>query len=344
MVTNPRKKRKRYGVTPREDRKITPVSELEPIVKKEGHYLYLVYNTAGEPMLRTPPQITRFAEHYEAMGYLTGRSKYPVSIDSNNVPRYANYLSPEPLPLSERNVMISRLGGKMKGMRAISTSPLLNRFCQKMAYKKCKLDKEGNVIEEDPERMPICRMCYSVNLLTPGDSGSSPHELGSRPGLARNTRLLSQNIIEKIPKINPTNINNWFRFSAEGELVNEVHLINLANIAIANPSVTFTLWTKRPDVVQEVFFGTPKQRAMMQKPRNLRLIRSSPVMNVQASLPTGFCKVFTVYSPEYLATHPEININCQKKCVGCGLCYTDNNITHINELLKPGSNLVGKIP
>jgi hypothetical protein len=360
MVTKHKKTKKRFGVNKPEDRNIIRLEDLPQVVRRGKHDLFLVLNFAGEPTLRTPPQITRFAEHYESQGFLTARSNLPVHVDERNVPYYANYLSAYPIPLGERDIMVSKLAGKMEGMRAISTSPLLNRFCQKQAYKKCKIDSHGNVSEEDEERMRICRMCYSVQLLTPGESGSAPHELGSKPGLARNTRLLSQNIIEKIPRVLPSKKHghNWFRFNAEGELVNETHLINLANIAIANPTVTFTLWTKRPDIVQNVFYGVPassktmktdrypvpKQRAMMQKPKNLKLIRSSPLMNVEATLPKGFDKVFTVYTPEYLAEHPEVNVNCQKHCVGCGLCYTDNKVIYIHENLKPGSSLVGKMP
>lgn len=291
-----------------------------PRTTKQGKYtLHLTVGESGRPILRTLHQAMKFREHYEAKGYLTSTPNRATKT-SNGVKYFATYRSENPLSHSEQQVMISQMGGKMKGVGAISTSPLRNEFCRKQS--QCGSSES------------ICRNCYSMAGLLPGGGGKKPaaHET-SIPGLARNTRLLSKEPIENIPKINTP----FFRFNAEGELVNEIHMINLMKIAKANPNTHFTLWTKRPDIVARAM-------AMVRKPSNLHLIRSSPMMNHPVPLPPGFDKVFTVFTPEFIEKN-KVKINCgARSCVNCKLCYT-NNATHIvNERLKSNSRLIGKMP
>jgi hypothetical protein len=174
-----------------------------------------------------------------------------------------------------------------------------------------------------------------MNGMMPGKGGKPAPSETAKPGLIRNSRLLSQHIIENVPKTTA----QFFRFSAEGELINETHFINLVKIARANSGTLFTLWTKRPDIVASAL-----QNWRISKPSNLYLIRSSPMLNKEAPLPQGFDKVFTVYTPDFVQKN-NIKINCgAKSCMGCQICYTRNSIVYVKEQVKPNSRLIGKTP
>jgi hypothetical protein len=281
-------------------------------------------------MLMTLKQCTKYSVHYEGKGYLTSRPKHATGRkDGTNF--YVMYRTKEPIPLKDQKVMISKMHGKMEGVGSISTNPTENKFCRVMS--------QGSHRGKGRCTGSVCRRCYSVSGLIPGKDKSKPAPREtSIAGLSRNSRLLSQQIIENVPKIKQ----HFFRFSAEGELINEVHLLNLYKIARANPGVRFTLWTKRPDIVAST---ASKYGRSYPKPQNLHLIRSAPYLNTPVDIPRGFEKVFTVYTPEYLEKHPEIKIICgAKSCVNCKVCYTNNNIRYVSEKLKPGSRMVGKKP
>ena len=120
-------------------------------------------------------------------------------------------------------VHISVMSGKLKGISAINTNTVTNKFCQKM--------QKGN---------NICKHCYSQAMLT----GSRKN---CQDSFQRNSDLLSSRGLSnhEIPIINAA----WFRFHGHGELINELHFLNLCRIAEANPQTTFALWTKRKDIV-----------------------------------------------------------------------------------------------
>ena len=187
---------------------------------------------------------------------------------------------------------------KMDGMISINTLPTLNSFCMAM-----REDKSN-----------ICFACYCKR------SECYP---GLKKAFTHNTEMLSSDLIlkEDLPKINHI----VCRFNAFGELMNKIHYKNLVRIAKHNPLVTFALWTKRVDMVD-----------IKIKPKNMILILSSPKKDVQAELPKGFDKVFTVYSKGYLREHTDTVINCgAKSCITCRKCYSlDNTETYINETLK----------
>jgi len=126
------------------------------------------------------------------------------------------------------------------------------------------------------------------------------------PAWDENGRILSERMLEPndIPVINTV----YFRYSAHGELINEVHFLNLCAIARANPKTRFVLWTKRKDIVN-------KHRDMV--PSNMGLIWSNPVIDkVVKKAPKGFHKVFNVVSKG------SNRVNCGgKKCWDCAKCY-----------------------
>ena len=86
---------------------------------------------------------------------------------------------------------------------------------------------------------------------------------------------------------------------------------------------TFSLWTKRKNIVSRVL----KNR---DKPKNLVLIYSNPYVDkLNVELPKHFNKVFNNVSKDSSI------VNCSKKCIECMMCYTiDNPTTQIIEVKK----------
>lgn len=200
-------------------------------------------------------------------------------------------------------ICISDMTGKLKGLRAINTSPLVNPYCQKMS-------KNPNT---------ICHQCYSILMLL-------TTRQNAHPAYVRNTHYLADSII---PEPNILHLNDdIFRFNAHGELVNVNHAINLLNVARVNPNTIIGFWTKRPDLI----------RKAGQVPANVNLIYSTPKVNIlQPKVPEGFHKVFSAYTKEFAEKH-NIKINCHGGCNTCRLCYTKNKVTHINEVIKKEAN------
>ena len=195
--------------------------------------------------------------------------------------------------------------GKMTGFASLSTSPIVNTFCQNRS--KCK----GS----------ICAMCYSMKM----------QKMYSKLDkvLIKNHRVLTSQIIpvEKMPIMNYL----MFRLEAFGDVQNETQIINYFNLCKRNPRVQFTIWTKNTAIFKRVFENGNR------KPKNLIIIVSSPMMNTALKIENyPFAdKVFTVYEKDY-ALNNGIKINCgSKSCAACGMCYNKNNRTvYVNELLK----------
>jgi hypothetical protein len=144
-----------------------------------------------------------------------------------------------------------------------------------------------------------------------------------QPSLERNSIALSNEIlsIDDLPLI----MDAFFRFNAHGELINDIHLINLVNIAIKNPHCNFALWTKRNDIISKYF-------VINDKPSNLILIYSnSKISKVMSKPPIYFDKTFNnVLENEYTELQ-----NCTgQQCKNCLLCYKHNNVTTIVEKVK----------
>lgn len=193
--------------------------------------------------------------------------------------------------------------GKMTGFWSLSTSPLQNTFCQ--ARSKCK----GT----------ICAHCYSITMQKQYSNLAKM--------LARNLEVLTTTLIpvEKWPILNAL----MFRLESFGDVANETQILNYFNLCKRNPRVQFTVWSKNLALYKRVL-------ATHEKPRNLIIIASSPIVNVPLNPFERYPfvdKVFTVYTKEYAALHG-VKINCMKFCSACQICYSQNKIKFINELLK----------
>jgi len=193
----------------------------------------------------------------------------------------------------------SKMNGKMQGMVSINTTPRSNDFCLNMA----KTDS-------------VCGSCYSHRMMKMYKNADKAFK---HNGDVLSGKLLSN---DEVPKLN----HHTVRFNAHGELINDTHMINLLRICNGNPRTTFTLWTKRKDIVHRVL-------SHWKRPSNLILIYSSPKINKRSTLPEHFDKVFTVYDKEHKGKRM---INCgEKKCVNCMTCYdTADRKRYINEVVK----------
>lgn len=186
-----------------------------------------------------------------------------------------------------------KMSGKMKGFMSPNTTPLNNKNC----IKRAKIKNS------------ICNGCYSINSMKLYPNADTCFK--------RNAEILSKDL-ELIPKINA----KYFRFNAHGELSNEKQFINFIRICNANPTTTFSLWTKEKILVHNVL-------DKIEKPKNLILIHSSLMLNKPEKLPKHYNKVFTVYSKD--TKEP---INCNKSCMDCLKCYDLNDQTTFIKEIK----------
>jgi hypothetical protein len=183
------------------------------------------------------------------------------------------------------HVHLTKGSGKLAGITSINTPTSTNPFCQAMQ----KTDS-------------VCKSCYAQRYEKLRPNVVTAFE--------RNKFLSERELLpQEIPAINE----QIARFASYGELINMMHFINLLRIALANPRTIFTLWTKRPKIVQIVLH-----------------IYSSPVVGVPSKLPKGFDKVFTAFAKGSDMT----DINCHGACNTCRLCYSHNDTTFINEIIK----------
>ena len=191
----------------------------------------------------------------------------------------------------------------MINMQSLNTSSMSNKYCQAMSKKGDK----------------VCSSCYSNRLLK---MYKTAEEAFDDNGDILGLTCLPEKLL---PKINASK----FRFNAYGELINIYHLMNLINITKNNPATTFSLWTKREDLVFKYFRDFP----MIKKPKNLILIYSGENLNERVKLPKYFDKVFTVWSKEH---KDKKFINCgTRTCFDCSKCYdTKDRTKFINEVLK----------
>ena len=204
-------------------------------------------------------------------------------------------------------IHISKMTGKLEGFQAISTNTVSNEYCQKQ-YKK-----------QDAKN--ICTFCYSHNML-------NTFRKNMQASLQRNTDLLNSKVLhpDALPVINSA----FFRFNAHGELALDkkqgtINLENYVNIALKNPHCTFSLWTKRFDIIKPYF-------DQHDKPKNLILIYSSPLTNhIMTKIPKHFDKTFnTVVETDFVEKQ-----NCTgQKCKDCLLCYKKDTTSIIVEKVK----------
>ncbi len=198
--------------------------------------------------------------------------------------------------------MWSVMSGKLKGIPALNTSPLVNKFCLAMVKAK----------------RAACAFCYSVAML-------QSHRRNCGPKFAWNGEFLAERVHpgRYLPRP-PAAL--YIRFHAHGELINTNHARNFLKICDLAPLTTFTLWTKRPALVNAAI------KDHGGKPSNLILIFSNDQeFNKAAALPPGFDKTFN--------NQTELNkgaaSNCFGACLDCLKCYTLTDTTrHIFEVLK----------
>jgi len=200
-----------------------------------------------------------------------------------------------------KNALCTNHSGKMEGMVSLSTSVKLNPDCAERA------------------KIPgsICSKCYADRQLSYQHSTAAKYE--------RNTKLLTSEVypVECFPEI----LETIGRFEAFGELFNTIQLENYFNMCLKNPDVDFALWTKN------VYILANGRRKGLQKPKNLTILQSSMFINSPVRKTDPWVdKTFTVWDKEHAKS---VNINCGgKKCKKCQICYHDNGIDEINEILK----------
>ena len=199
-------------------------------------------------------------------------------------------------------IHISKMSGKLEGLRAISTNTTTNDYCIKQYEKK--------------DSKNICTFCYSQEMLR-------TYRKNMAQALQRNTDIISKKVIHEdgLPII----LDAFFRFNAHGELINEINLINYVNIALKNPHCTFSLWTKRFDIVSKYFKDN-------KKPKNFILIYSNPKINhILEVVPKYLDKTFNNVQ-EDLKKEKQ---NCSgQKCKDCLLCYKVDSTNTIVEKVK----------
>jgi len=197
-------------------------------------------------------------------------------------------------------IKISEMSGKLKGIEAINTNPLSNDFCKRM--NSCG---NSNI---------ICTECYSCSML-------KAYRKNCVPAFERNSIALSTEELNDIPKLKKNDI---IRIHAHGELINDTHLNNIMKVVNAYPTKTFSLYTKRMDMIEK-HFGNIK------KPQNLILVYSNPKIDIPLlDIPKHFDKVFNVCRTTNLD-----KINCgAASCNTCRRCYNMNAENIIYEMIK----------
>lgn len=199
--------------------------------------------------------------------------------------------------------------GKMTGFHSWSTSCKDNARCAK--NKECK----GS----------ICEDCYADNYQ---EFRTSLREACEKNGIVLRATLFE---VKDLPILNDA----YFRIEAFGDVDEGERGIrqarNYIRLAKRNPHTRFGWWSKNPDILDEAI-------RIEGRPKNISFIISSLYCNQvrDVSKYPWVDGVFTVYTKEYLAAHPEIKINCgTRQCLGCLRCYKQHKkLIYINELKK----------
>jgi hypothetical protein len=253
---------------------------------------------------------------------------------------------------------------KMDKMLSLNTNPFDNPFCIAMNGVGCQ-QKACNGAHKI-----ICGDCYSITTMSRAAS--------ARWHFNNNLAILSRGIIceSQMPSFAPSypasgGDREMVRFNAEGELINNIHLINLINIAASNPKTTCTLFTKRWDILDDVI-----NNCGYWPPTNMPIIYSNPYVDLpmtfaglgydfghkmppnpkyplipsaewlQNGIVTGIFNVVhympreeaAVYVREHVSSLHERVQKCHLACFGCKACYpekgSDSRKFVVVELLK----------
>jgi hypothetical protein len=169
--------------------------------------------------------------------------------------------------------------GKLEGLLSINTNPQSNPFCKAMII--------------DPKN--ICSKCYARRLVLFRRTLAS--------ALEKNTWLLAKWPMQcEMPVLNC----RFVRLHSFGELINEPHLRNFYDIATANPHTTFSLITKRVDIISDCTYARPPNVIVTYGVPHI----DEDIANIM--IPPLFDHSYAVYS----GGEP-----CGTKCVDCQKCY-----------------------
>ncbi len=196
-----------------------------------------------------------------------------------------------------------KMSGKMEDMHSLSTSCMLNSFC--------------NAYRSNPDW--ICNKCYAFDTLERYPS--------LKWKLALSTILLTTTILrdQDIPFINYFD----FRLEAFGDLNNEIQVVNYFNVARKNKHLNITLYTKNPFII-----ASAMEKYNVSKPDNMIIVYSEKILNFipDDEYLNGLFekypfidKIFIVYTDEnarqYLITRNRKCFYCKLHCNTCKFCY-----------------------
>ena len=208
------------------------------------------------------------------------------------------------MPRDPNQIHVSTMSGKLDSLRAINTNTITNDFCIAQ-YNSGKTNL-------------ICTKCYSHEML-------SSYRKNMQPALQDNSTLLSGSILEndRLPFL----LDAYLRIDGHGELINNIHLINIYNLAVKNPHCKITIWTKRVAIIRSV-------AKKMKTPNNIILIYSNPIINkvkYEKDIPEFFHKVFN----NVWSDHKVEEQNCTgQQCKTCMICYNFETPNIIIEAVK----------
>lgn len=180
--------------------------------------------------------------------------------------------------------------GKLAGLYSLSTSPLANKFCQKA-------------------RAEVCQHCYASRL--------AELRANVERRLLDNSTLLGSTLPSEALII-PDHIRaiGFLRINSFGELINKQHARNIVCMAILNPMVQLTIWTKRPQLFREHSFI----------PENLHIIYSEATLNVPPETAKRHLDAVKSYVPAvkaiyYVGDKAHGFSPCGQSCATCRRCY-----------------------
>lgn len=191
----------------------------------------------------------------------------------------------------------------------------------------------------------ICSQCYAYYMNT-----RYPR---LRKTLLENSTMLSGSVLtgaesdQVAAEINKKKNLSGLRFNSMGEIINDIHVINLQEIALkVKSSIPITLWTKRPALLFKV----------LDKPA-FKVIYSNPKINSYIDPMSQDYRVsntFNVYdNPEMM--HRDMDQarsmgirarECSGKCSKCMYCYNHESTDYkmaIFELTKKAQKQAGMI-
>ena len=183
-----------------------------------------------------------------------------------------------------QKLRVSQGSGKLAGIKSINTNPLTNKFCQK---------QHG--------RGTVCDNCYSRRML-------QTFRKNCVPAFESNSRLLSEPISpDYLPRFKA---GDFVRFHSHGELINLKHLLNFLLICDLSPDASFSLFTKRTNLIYAYEINFPV---------NLTLVYSNPIINSLKTPPSCFHLSFNV-----ITKGSDLIENCRGKCRDCLVCFGNN--------------------